>query len=297
VERWGRLDRPIQFLAVGHVAIDWRGSRRTLGGAAAYGGLTAHRLGLATAIVTAVGRDFDLFEGLPGVEIRCRRGDRSTAFENLYEAGRRKQRLLGRAPAIGEPDLLPIVPELADDAIVFYCPLARELYLPLRRLVPRGLSGVAAQGFLRRWNEAGVVSPAPWTEAPKRLAEVDVLVVSETDPPDLDDFVRTVASQTGLLAVTRGAHGARLHRRGSVFSVPAFMRPEVDPTGAGDVFAAALLVALREGRDAVESARWACTAASFAVENEGLAGVPAGRPAVESRWVEYCEVHRSKGPP
>ena len=48
----------------------------------------------------------------------------------------------------------------------------------------------------------------------------------------------------------------------------------MDPTGAGDVFAAAYLVRYRETSDALESARFASCAASFCVEAQGTEGIP-----------------------
>jgi sugar/nucleoside kinase (ribokinase family) len=57
---------------------------------------------------------------------------------------------------------------------------------------------------------------------------------------------------------------------------------EVDPTGAGDVFAAAFLVALRERRPVPLASRFATAAASLSVEGPGLTAI-ASRAAVERR--------------
>jgi sugar/nucleoside kinase (ribokinase family) len=67
-----------------------------------------------------------------------------------------------------------------------------------------------------------------------------------------------------------------------VYDLPAFTTVEVDPTGAGDVFAAAFLVAIRERRPVVRAALFAACAASFAVEAPGVEGIPT-RKAVEAR--------------
>ena len=45
----GQLPGPIEFVAIGHVAVDLRDGERVLGGAAAYGCLAAARLGRASA--------------------------------------------------------------------------------------------------------------------------------------------------------------------------------------------------------------------------------------------------------
>jgi 1D-myo-inositol 3-kinase len=51
--------------------------------------------------------------------------------------------------------------------------------------------------------------------------------------------------------------------------VPTLPRPEVDPTGAGDVFAACFLVRYHETGDPLEAAAFAACAASCAVEGIG----------------------------
>ena len=81
---------------------------------------------------------------------------------------------------------------------------------------------------------------------------------------------------------TRGRGGADIHYGGEWHHIPAFEAQEVDPTGAGDVFAAAYMVRLSETSDVLESARFASCAASFCVEAEGTAGIPR-RAQVEAR--------------
>ena len=51
--------------------------------------------------------------------------------------------------------------------------------------------------------------------------------------------------------------------------MPSLPRPEKDPTGAGDVFAAAFLVRYQETGDPLEAAAFGACAASCAVEGIG----------------------------
>jgi len=67
--------------------------------------------------------------------------------------------------------------------------------------------------------------------------------------------------------------------------VPTLPRPEVDPTGAGDVFAAAFLVRYHEAADPVEAAVFAACAASCAVEGVGTSSL-GDRAEVAKRIVE-----------
>jgi sugar/nucleoside kinase (ribokinase family) len=57
------------------------------------------------------------------------------------------------------------------------------------------------------------------------------------------------------------------------YDVPSLPRPEVDPTGAGDVFAAALLMRYQETSDLLDAAAFACCAASCVVEAVGPTGL------------------------
>jgi len=285
MERYGRLESEIEFVAVGHLAIDLCEGRQTLGGAAAYSSLTASRLGLAVAVVTAVGEDFDLFDSLQGMEIGFHRHGVSTSFENTYEKGDRRQRLLGRARPLAGDGLHFFRSRLAADAMVLYCPIAQEIQPPFHRLAPRGLCGVTPQGLFRRWDADGLVHVAS-CDGPL-LAGADLVSLSVTDPPAPDDFARSLDGRVAVLAMTEGSRGARVFTGGKCYRVPAFPMPEKDPTGAGDIFAASFLVALRNGLPPLEAAQFACCGASFAVERPGVEGVPPDRTSVEARLDEY----------
>jgi len=104
--------------------------------------------------------------------------------------------------------------------------------------------------------------------------------MSEVDHPAPEELAEEFPGRA--FAVTKGASGARVYSQGDVYDLPAFTVVEVDPTGAGDVFAAAFLLALRERQPAVRAARFASCVASFAVEAEGVEGIPT-RSAVEAR--------------
>jgi 1D-myo-inositol 3-kinase len=74
--------------------------------------------------------------------------------------------------------------------------------------------------------------------------------------------------------VTAGAAGALLYVNGERFEVRPRGTREVDPTGAGDVFAAAFLVSYHRHADPWEAAEAATCAASLSVEGEGWSTVP-----------------------
>ena len=76
--------------------------------------------------------------------------------------------------------------------------------------------------------------------------------------------------------------GVTLHTRDGVQEVPSLPREETDPTGAGDVFTAALLVGYHETGDIAEAAAFAACAASCAVEGVGTSSL-GDRAEVERR--------------
>ncbi len=79
-----------------------------------------------------------------------------------------------------------------------------------------------------------------------------------------------MADSYEVVVVKRGADGARVVRRGAApIDVPAEPVDAVDPTGAGDAFAAGYLAALLWGEDDAACARAAARAAAEAVSRPG----------------------------
>jgi sugar/nucleoside kinase (ribokinase family) len=77
-----------------------------------------------------------------------------------------------------------------------------------------------------------------------------------------------------MLLVTDGWHPVVLHHAGHWYEVPARPVQEVDPTGAGDVFASAFLIRFAETGDPLAAARFATVVASMSVEGAGMATIP-----------------------
>src|SRR5437763_1541817 len=78
-----------------------------------------------------------------------------------------------------------------------------------------------------------------------------------------------------LVVLKRGALGATAYTGASSYDVEAFRVEEVDATGAGDVFAAALASALLSGMAVPAATRYACAAGALAVTRRGpLEGAP-----------------------
>lgn len=269
---------------------DPRGWR--LGGGATYSALTTARLGLRTAAVVGVDREaasaseLDLLRNA-GVELLLVPLDEGPVFQNRETVTGRIQTCLAPGhrlplPTLPAPwratrawSLVPVAGELGD---------AWALDLPADAFVSLGWQGllrnlVADREVVRR---APIGSPF--------LARADLIGVSRHDLAPgtvVADLLRLLRPGADLI-VTDGPVGGHVARLGS--DGRARTRPypavdpdrEVDPTGAGDVFLAALVASIvrpeAAGRDPRNrprlDLRFAAAAASFVVEAPGLHGVP-----------------------
>jgi 1D-myo-inositol 3-kinase len=116
-----------------------------------------------------------------------------------------------------------------------------------------------------------------------------VVVVSEEDIEDDGDALEQWQRETSIVVVTEGRGGARVYHQGRRRRIGAFPHEEVDPTGAGDVFATAFVVALYETKSVASAARFATAAAGLSIEAEGTRKV-ATRQEIERVLAEHPEV-------
>lgn len=268
----------IQFLSIGHFTHDIVGNELILGGASAYSSTTAKKLGLNAGVITAVGKDFLHYDKLSSISLFII-GEKysydwnypTTTFENIYENGVRKQFIRSVSATI-YPDHVP--DHWCNADIVYLCPVANEVDPSIVHKFPNSIIGASPQGWMRRWDSAGRVYPRKWEEAPKVLPYIDALIMSEEDispfPNIIDEYVKMVK----MLILTRGEKGSTLFYDGKVFDFPAFKANVLDPTGAGDVFATAFLIKLKETQDPSTASIFANCVASFVVEKIGTEGIP-----------------------
>ena len=274
-----------EFLSIGYVTRDLHADGSfSLGGTVTFAAVTAHRLGLAAAIVTCADAQLlpELPLRLPGIGLAVRPSTETTTFVNQYHEGFRTQYLRARA---APPEIEDVPWPWRDAPIVLLGPLAQELSPDFVTLFPRRPGTILAatpQGWLRRWDSDGRVSPTPWTAAQQVLPLLDVLILSHDDllpfagdnRTDADAILARWSLQVPLLVATDGRHGATLFQHGAAESFPAYPTTELDPTGAGDVFAAAFLCHLHRHNNPREAVNFANCAASFSVEQVGVEGIP-----------------------
>ncbi len=279
---------PPDFVAVGHVTVDLyaeAGGEEVsprFGGTAAYASLTAKALGLSAAVVTSAAIDYPFDTALPGVDVHTAASGWTTTFRNTYGPQGRSQILAARGAEITLDD----VPEAWRSAsIVLICPLAQELPGDAGSWFEADVLGAAPQGWMRSWDDRGRVSLN--VDPPAEMSGgYDLITASSQEAGP--GFEELWGPLTRVLAVTEAERGSRLLVDGRWRRIPAVSVAEEDPTGAGDVWAAAYLVRLLEVRDPMAAARFASCAASLSVTGRGLAGVP-GREQVESTFARLDE--------
>src|SRR5215472_12289539 len=281
--------QPIQgvpdFLSIGHVTRDVHPDQSfSLGGTVAFAALTARQLGLVAAIVTCADAELlaELPTRLPEIGLAGYASEATTTFTCEFCEGFRTLYLHARAGELHVQD----VPEVWQSApIVVFGPLAQELTPAVVKLFPRRPGAIIAatpQGWLRRWDEHGHIWPTPWVTAEELLPLLDVLVLSHDDllpfangkRTEADALLREWSFKVPLLVATDGRHGATLWQSGLSKQFPAYPTIEVDPTRAGDVFAAAFLICLHRSGDPYAAVDFANCVASFSVEHAGTMGIP-----------------------
>jgi len=98
--------------------------------------------------------------------------------------------------------------------------------------------------------------------------------MSEEDISPFPNIIEEYANMVKMLILTRGEKGSTLFYDGKVIDFPAFKVKVIDPTGAGDVFATAFLIKLKETQDPAFASVFANCVASFVVEKRGTEGIP-----------------------
>ena len=282
----------MRFFAIGHVSRDEIGGPWRPGGSAFYAAAAAARLGADATLVAPVGPlELETFErecAALGVRLLALDSPVTTIFRRGGGRGGLRWRIGARAPGIGARDVREVLERAAlatpahADVVLLGC-IAREIAPDVLEVFRGGSRVLAAQGFLREWDELGRIEPREWAEPERLLAELDAVVVSQEDLLGQTGSPARWSRSTQVV-VTRAAEPAVLWRNGRSLEIPGFPATAVDDVGAGDTFTAALALALAEGRPAVEAVRFAHATASLRVGGSGLGSLPDRAQVEERLW-------------
>jgi hypothetical protein len=263
---------PIDYLIIGHLTRDLTPDGPRLGGTASYASLTARALGMRVGILTACEDCLsDIRIEQEGIRVVGMHAGETTTFENIQTPTGRIQYIHQVAPSI---DLSMVPEQWRNTPIVHLGPVAKEVDPMLVRAFPSSFVGLTPQGWFRSWDKDGRVNFSEWPESSFVLQHANAAVLSIEDVRGNESIIEDMASSARVLAVTEGANGARLYWNGDLRRFRPPQMVEVDPTGAGDIFATAFFYRLSTTRDPWEAARFATNLAAFSVTRVGLEGVP-----------------------
>jgi len=260
----------LDYLIVGHVTRDLIDGAFAVGGTVSYAARTARALGCRVGVVTSASPGLDLSHVLDGVLVTRFPAATTTAFRNIYTPDGRRQML----HSVAETLVPEMVPPNWRAAIVHLGPVARECDPALVNAFDDTFVGLTPQGWMRSWDQAGRVSCCQWEGAGELLAYAGAVVLSEEDVAGDRALMAQYAARARLLVVTQGAAGCTVYTAGRSRHFPAPAAHEVDPTGAGDIFAAAFFVSLQRQGDPWRAARFANCVAACSVTRPGLSGTP-----------------------
>ena len=291
-----KVKRPLRVACVGHAALDHvfeidafaaeptktlaRSYRARAGGMSLHASIAAARLGASVRLLGRVGDDAAaafLRERLTDESVEARglegvRGTQTSLATVIVDVEGARQIYIHRGDAIERAHALDTRQLEGADVVL---------------ADPRWPDGAAAAlDWARR---RGVLSVLDAELAP--LADLDRLVPLAQcvafSQAGLDLWARERDTDAALAAVlrlgpqmalvTQGAAGARfITQRGHTpQQVAAPQVTAIDTTGAGDVFHAALAIALDERQATRDAVRWACAAAAYkCAHGMGSAGAP-----------------------
>ncbi len=271
---------PPDFVAVGHLTVDELAGGLRPGGSVLYAGLLAHRQGLRVGLLTSHGPDFPLEVLPPGIEVVALPAEATTRFALDYTPRGRRLTLRARATPLG-PAALP--PHFAEAGLAYLAPVADEVSPQLAGAFPDAAVGAGAQGWCRVWDRVGTVTMRPWPDPEPVLRRIQALFLSSDDVAGWAGEALELYQHVPLGALTFAEKGAMLFVNGERHRVAPAPAVEVEPTGAGDVFAAAFLIRYNATGDPWDAAAFAAVAGALTVEGEGIAGVPTRERLLE-RW-------------
>jgi len=261
----------VKHLCIGHCCHDLVDDSFILGGSASYSSVLSRSWGLEASLLTSVGDDFlfhERFEKL-GINIQNVPTDHTTVFHNKNIGNHRIQFLKSRANTITANVLLSRSQEYN---IVQFCPIADEIDVDLLTAFPSSLKIATIQGFLRQWDEHGLVSlkEMNW----QWLEHMDIIILSTEDIAEAPHYLNFIIDQCDHVIVTDNENGATVYFKNESHHFPAIPTQVIDATGAGDSFATAYTIDYYQNENITSACSFAHSAASCIIENIGLSHIP-----------------------
>lgn len=153
--------------------------------------------------------------------------------------------------------------------------LLLQLEIPVEAVVRAAKIGHEAGNYV-------ILNPAPACELPEEIYQYISLIIPNQTEIALMTGVEArdeegaanaveVLRKKGVqdVIVTMGSKGSMVYHEGKAEFVPSKKVNAVDTTAAGDTYCGGLCVALSEGKDIIEAARFATAASALTVQKQG----------------------------
>jgi sugar/nucleoside kinase (ribokinase family) len=260
------------YLILGHISKDLTQDGSRPGGTALYSGILAQRMGLEVAMITSC-EELPELEDIAAMEIINFPAETNTTFRNIYSSDGRKQYITSKALDL---DYSSIPKNWKKTRILHFGSIAREIILPDE--YPTSLESSIAyslQGWLRKWDNNGVISPAKLEDRIITPRNQFVGFLSLEDLGSNLTQLNRLREMFPLLILTKGKDGAEIYQGEELINIPPESVNEVDSTGAGDIFAAGFMIYwVIRGRSIREAGIMAGKLAALSVTRHGLEGIP-----------------------
>lgn len=258
---------------VGHVDIDHNVSERATYTAAGSPAMFMHRVlrrlpGVQVTLAASYGADYvdylqaqevDIYPSAPNIK------GNTLVYENTsYPDGSRIQRAYNRKEARPVPLDSQLRSTLSQADLVLFGPILPNIspryYEQVAEAVKKdALKVLLPQGHYRRFDRRNNVIGREFAEADQVLPNIDLVIVSEQDNPNMLLTAQEWVQRHDLISiVTLGEKGAVAFTASSEVRLPTTPLPEadiVDSVGSGDIFSAGFAYWLRQTGNIEEAGR------------------------------------------
>ncbi|MGJ3238899.1 MAG: PfkB family carbohydrate kinase [Anaerolineae bacterium] len=231
----------MRYLLVGTTTADLITGGRILGGTVSYAAPIVRHFGYQAHVLTSAHPHDPLLQGLHDIaDMHVIASEHTTTFENIYTDSGRTQIIHHTAHKL-TPVMLPA--EWRSAPLVHLAPLANDVEPLFAHQFEQATVLLTPQGYMRQWGVDGVVQFKRFLDN-NMLSAIDILVLSKQDIYDAPELEQEFPKYTPHVIVTDGENGGTYYHNGERYHYDAVNVQQVDPTGAGDVFAASLLASL-----------------------------------------------------
>lgn len=234
------MTNSIDYLLIGHITADLMpDGSRALGGTVSYAAPIARLFGFNVGLLTSAAACEPLLAPLlDDTALMVKTAAETTTFENIYHKdGHRVQYVHDTAASLSADD---IPSGWMSASMVHLAPLVDEVDPEIAFQFPDAVVMVTPQGWMRQWDKGGRVAFKRWFD-PDVLKAIDLVVFSRHDVAEAPELIEEFAECTQCLVVTEGEQGGHYFVNNERRLYRATPAVEVDPTGAGDVFAVSML--------------------------------------------------------